>query len=51
MIAPIGLNIKRIVILIVNPFHITGLFLYFLKISEKQRFSDVFRGYRKRPVA
>ena len=34
-----------------NPFHATGLFLYPLKTSENQRFSDVFRGYRKRPVA
>ena len=25
-------------------------FLYTLKTSESQRFSDVFRGYRKRPV-
>ena len=34
-----------------NSFEATGLFLYSLKISENQRFSDVFRGYRKRPVA
>ena len=34
-----------------NPCHVTGLFLYTLKTSENQRFSDVFRGYRKRPVA
>ena len=34
----------------VNPFHATGLFLYPLKTSESHRFSDVFRGYRKRPV-
>ena len=27
------------------------LFLHHLKISENQRFSDVFRGYRKRLVA
>ena len=33
-----------------NPFHVTGLFLYFLKTSENLWFSDVFRGYRKRPV-
>ena len=32
-------------------FHATGHFLYPLKISEKQRFSDVFRRYGKRPVA
>ena len=35
----------------VNPFHATGLFLYTLKTSENQMFTDVFRGYRKRPVA
>ena len=34
-----------------NPFHVTGLFQYPLKTSENQRFSDVFLGYRKRPVA
>ena len=36
----------------VDPFHTTGLFLlYLLTTSENQRFSDVFKGYRKRPVA
>ena len=35
----------------INPFHATGLFLYPLKKSENQRFSVVFRGYRKRPAA
>ena len=34
-----------------NPFHATNLFLYPLKISEKQTISDVFKGDRKRPVA
>ena len=34
-----------------NPFHANGLFPYPLKKSENQRFSDVFRGYRKRPMA
>ena len=33
-----------------NPFHATGLFLYPRKTSENQRFSDFFRGYRKRLV-
>ena len=33
-----------------NPFHVTGLFRYPLKISGNLWFSDVFRGYRKRPV-
>ena len=32
-------------------FHATGLFWYPMKTSENQRFSDVFMGYRKRPVA
>ena len=35
---------------LLNPFYATGLFLYPLKTSENQRFSDVFMGYRKRPV-
>ena len=30
--------------------HATVLFRYALKTSENQRISDVFRGYRKRPV-
>ena len=34
-----------------NPFHVIGLFLYPLKTSENQKFSDVFRGYTNRPVA
>ena len=34
-----------------NPFHFTGFFMYLLKISENERFSDVFMGYRKKPVA
>ena len=33
-----------------NPFHANNLFLYHLKTSENQRFSDVFRGYKGRPV-
>ena len=33
------------------PFYATVHFLYPLKISKKQRFSYVFRGYEKRPVA
>ena len=34
-----------------NPFYATGLFLYPLKTLENRRFSYVFRGYRKIPVA
>ena len=33
-----------------NLFHITDVFPYPQKTSEKQRFSDVFREYRERPV-
>ena len=35
---------------IFKPFHATGLFRYLLKTSENHWFSDVFKGYRKRPV-
>ena len=34
-----------------NPLQPSVAFLYPLKTSENQRFSDIFRGYRKRPVA
>ena len=33
-----------------NLCHATGLFLYSLKTSQKQRFSVVFRGYRKKQM-
>ena len=32
----------------IDPSHANGLVLYPLKKSENQKFSDVFRGYRKR---
>ena len=35
----------------INPFLATGHFLYHLKASENQRFSDVLRGYSKGPMA
>ena len=35
----------------VNPFHAIVLSLYLLKTSENRSFSDVFRGYRERPMA
>ena len=35
----------------INPCHATALFLYPVKTSESQRFSDIFREHRKRPVA
>ena len=38
-------------VIFINPFHATGLFLYPTKTLENQVFSDVFRGYIKRPVA
>ena len=37
-------------VMIINPFYTTGLFLYPLNALENQGFSDVFRGYRKKPV-
>ena len=36
---------------LVIPFYATGLFLYPLKTSKNLWLSDVFWGYRKRPVA
>ena len=35
----------------INPFQANVPFLYPLKISENQRFSDVFRGYKKGTLA
>ena len=35
----------------INLFHTTGLFFYLHKSPKKQKFSDVFTGYRKRLVA
>ena len=35
---------------IISPFHTIGLFLYPLETLDNQRFSDVLRGYIKRPV-
>ena len=32
------------------PFYVSGLFLYPLRTSENQRFSHIFRGYRKKLV-
>ena len=36
---------------VIDVFHATDLFLYFLRTSENKRFSDIFREFRKRPVA
>ena len=44
-------SVKSILHYQINPFYATGFFRYPLKTTENQRFSDVFRGYRKRPVA
>ena len=35
---------------LLNSFHVTVLFLYLLKMSENLWFSNIFRGYWKRPV-
>ena len=35
---------------LINQFHTTSFFLYILKISENIWFSDILRGYGKRPV-
>ena len=43
--------IRHIFWKIFNPFHATGVFLYPLKTSENQRFSDVSSGYREKSVA
>ena len=34
----------------INPFHATGLFLVSFWSTGNQRFPDVFRGYKNRPV-
>ena len=34
-----------------NPFCAIGIFLYPLKSSENEKFSDVLRGFRKKPLA
>ena len=39
-------NLSRIYLQVINPFLINIPLLYPLKTSKKQRFSDVFRGYR-----
>ena len=38
-------------LVVVNLFYITGLFIHLLKTSENLWLFDVFRWYRKRPVA
>ena len=35
---------------LVKPFHATDLLLYPPKTPENQKFSDILKGYRKRPV-
>ena len=44
-------TLKRDKFAMINLFHTTDLFQYPLRTTENQIFSDVFRGYRKRPVA
>ena len=36
--------------IVVIPFYVTGLFLHTLKMLENVCFSNIFKGYRKRPV-
>ena len=43
--------VPRFSLAIMIPCQVTGLFLYPLKAPENQRFSGVFRGYRKRQMA
>ena len=43
--------IKLVILLKFNPFHTIVLFLYPLKTSGNQRFFNVSKGYRKRPMA
>ena len=45
-----ALLVKTLIVLL-NPFHSIGLFLYLLKTSVNFWFFDVFRGYREIPVA
>ena len=48
---PAGLiSIVFILIHLIKQTQVTGLFLYPRKYMKGQRFSDVFRGYRKRTV-
>ena len=44
-------QVNKAIFCLFNRYHATGLFLCPLKISENLWFSDVFGGYRKRPVA
>ena len=43
--------VSNIWIFLINHFRATCLFLYPLKASQNQTFSNDFRGYRKRPAA
>ena len=36
---------------LLNPFQANSTFLYPLKTSENQRFSDIFRGYKNAALA
>ena len=44
-------EVIQLVLVIINPFHATGLFLFPLKTSKNLWFPDVFKMYNKRPVA
>ena len=44
-------NFRAVKITRIKLFHTSGLFLYPLRTSQNQMFSDVFRVYRKKPIA
>ena len=44
-------EVIQLLLVIINSFHTTGLFLYSLKTSKNLWFPDAFRRYNKKPVA
>ena len=46
----ISVMIKQTEIRNINRFYATDLFLYPLSTSENQRSSDVFKGFKERPL-
>ena len=44
-------SVSKIISGHLNPFHVTGLFLYPLKTPENPWFFEVFKGFSKRPKA
>ena len=43
-------EVIQLLLVIINPFHATGLFLYPLETLKNLWFPDVFKRYNKRPV-